>query len=175
MEKLDESNNRLWKQKFEHAKSHHLADNEQTSLIYSSVLEFALLALRTVTIMAGGAVAISLAFVGALYSLSPDIALKLMVPVMIFAAGGILGGVASVVGYISQYYYFNAAASVTHIWEHPYIEYKKERDVYQSRSDIWRIGALAVVVLSYACLAFGTVYSLMIVGDFLTPTLHPAP
>ena len=155
---------RNWQRAFDEARRAHDKNHETSKQMYASVLDFSLLAMKTVTVISGGAVVVMLAFIGALYTSNTDLATSLFLPAAVYASGAVLGSVATSLGYITQYRYHEAYNEVTLEWSHPFVSDKPEKAAFLERAVFWHKATVWCIGITYGCLFLGIVLTVTAVN-----------
>ncbi|MCZ7912286.1 hypothetical protein O9X94_23415 [Agrobacterium leguminum] len=146
------------------ARETHRSHIESQNSFMRATVDFALEAIRTATIINGGAVIACLTFLGALYGADNGVDKALSVPVskaaLSFVTGAVFSGVASGFAYFAQYCYNRAAEEARMTWDHPYIEYGDQSKRYNRTGAVWHYASCAAVIASY----LATITGLAIAG-----------
>ena len=134
----------------------HERSRQSISDLTNASIEFATIALKTVTIVSGGSVVVLLAFIGSIYKDNNVLALDISNSLFWFAASVLLGALATTGAYLTQALYAEAAGLVNYKWEFPYIEaIEPKAGRIELTGAFFHIGTIILVVASYATLALG--------------------
>lgn len=140
----------------------HQGDSDWQKIMMDSSLKFAEGAIKAITLTAGGAVVVGLAFIGSIYGSEPNLAKALVPAVFLLAGGAICAAMCAGLAYVAQYFYARASMQKLHKWEHPYVESTgaaKPRNVAGAMAHLF---ALAAAVLSFALLIWGGISSFQV-------------
>ena len=164
-----------WEQNKTIAKEQHNAHRAQVDANLSHASNFGQFAIRTANVIAGGAVAISLAFAGTVYSESPTSAAQLVQSIVIFGIAALTSGFSTVAAYFSQLSFYNASVQAKYTWDYPYVESLPTSKRDQLFADGFRTAAVVLLVCSYIVLGVGLFAAHSTIANLLTPTLQATP
>ena len=137
----------------------HENDQKQQDRLFSSTIDMAGIAIKTVTLVTGGSAVVSLAFVGNLFGTDKILAMQLMPIVFIFSIGVVLGGISAGFAYLAQFYYLEASGHKKYTWDHPYIEQIKTAEPMIAVGKRWHLASVFIVILSYISVIAGVGYA----------------
>lgn len=134
--------------------------DEFQKLHHIATKEFSIVAIKTSSIVSGGAVVVGLAFVSSMYSSGhTEVAQKLFSSVFIFAVGALISGFASVLVYFYQRELNAAAGQIKATDSEPFLEKTSQHSIKIRNVNFIDKIIPVFIVLPYVCVIIGLLLS----------------